>query len=425
MALPLAKRVLIVSSSPLNPAETFPSTFELTQARLLSCDYRVAILSVGIERYLAAGIRSLLRRFIVSPSRNDAKALWRLVVDLVNHFRGARTVKVHRIEGVTVYEGLASRFILQQGGDAEMRSWLAGANAAYAKYCTEEGKPDLIHAHGRFINAGVFALAIKKSSGIRYIYTEHSSYYHRGVTPVGTKELLNDIIAEAAAYCAVSPFLAETVASFLRRDDLRAIIIPNVFDEIFEREEPRALPSVGPIIFLNIASLYEHKGVEFVLRAFAEAFKSHSGHVLKFCGDGPKRAELEAVANELGVRGQVDFLGQLPKQEVLRQIDAAHAVVLGSAIETFGVALIEAMARGRPIIATRCGGPDTIVSQECGMLVETGNVAQMAAALKELVQNIGSYNPVEIRERALLRYGSKAFLSRMRAVYQTSLTGVL
>ncbi len=146
------------------------------------------------------------------------------------------------MEGVTVYEGLASRSVFEQGFEAELGAWIFAAFAAFRKYRVLEGAPDFVHAHGRFLNAGAFALATKKSAGIPYIYTEHSSFYHRGLAPEASKPILKEIIEGAAVYSVVSPFLAETVEQYLASPVRQDPCIPNIADEIFEGEVPCAPP---------------------------------------------------------------------------------------------------------------------------------------------------------------------------------------
>ena len=158
-----------------------------------------------------------------------------------------------------------------------------------------------------------------------------------------------------------------------------------------------------------------------LIKAFAEIFAGRQGYNLKICGDGPRKTQLQRLAFDLGVQTDVEFLGQLSKGEILRRIDGAHVVVLSSRVETFGVPLIEAMARGRPVIATRCGEPITIVTPECGILVEVDNVAQMGAALQQMSTGIKIYDPDAIRQSSLRRYGPEVFRRTAVSMYQAAL----
>ena len=79
---------------------------------------------------------------------------------------------------------------------------------------------------------------------------------------------------------------------------------------------------------------------------------------------------LEALVQEKALTEQVTFLGSLTREQVRQEVSEADAFVLSSEYETFGVVVIEALALGKPVIATRCGGPESIVVPSVGYLVE-------------------------------------------------------
>jgi len=415
-------RVLVVSSEPLNPDDTLGSTFELSQAKLLSKLYDVAILSVSEAVPIKQRLGAALKRRLAEPSGGYLKGLFQTGADFFKHVFGYREVRIHVIEGIAVYEGISSRLTSETEFSAELKNWLAAARAAFLKYREARGSPDLVHAHGRFLKAGVFALENRKAARIPYIYTEHSSFFQRGWAPKIAQQTLLDVIRGAAVYSAVSRSLAKSVEAFLGTAVRKPEILPNVVDPAFERN-PADFPSAPPFVFIQVASLDVNKGVDLLLRAFAKAFGTGPACTLTICGDGPMRSELQALAESLGISSAVRFAGKLTKDDVRRQIDNAHALVLSSRIETFGVVLIEALARGRPVIATRCGGPEDIVEAHNGILVDCDNVPQLADALQRMTRDAATYDRDGIRQVALRRYGAAAFLERMQPIYQHALAG--
>ena len=415
-------RVLIISSQRLNPAEPHFSTVELSQAKYLSQNYDVAILAVRTPDVpLGRGARSLARRLISAPRMDDLMALGCLIGQTVDHVRGARTTNCYNIEGIRVYEGAASRSVFQTSFEAMLASWIRAAFAAYRNYCNMECEPDLLHAHGRFLNAGAFALAVKKKTGVPYIYTEHSTYYSRGEAPQTSKQILQEIIANATIFSTVSPFLTKSVEDYLGLPLQHAVVIPNFVDEIYDKEEPCPPPAHRPFVFVSVTAFRQHKCVHLLIRAFAEAFGADQRYILKICGDGPLREKLKALAGDLGLTDHIEFLGQISKDEVLKQIDQSHVLVVPSNIETFSIALIEALSRGRPVIATRCGGPDSIVDEKSGLLVPINDTTSMTAALRSMVQHFDRYDRMAIRQDALRRFGREAILSKMDSLYRSVL----
>ena len=99
-----------------------------------------------------------------------------------------------------------------------------------------------------------------------------------------------------------------------------------------------------------------------------------------------------------------------------------HVLVLSSEVETFGVVLVEAMTAGLPVIATRCGGPESIVSLETGMLVKRNDSVKLAKAMQKMINRYSTYDPNKIRHITLEQYGDKAYVAHItdtiNSIYQ-------
>jgi glycosyltransferase involved in cell wall biosynthesis len=170
--------------------------------------------------------------------------------------------------------------------------------------------------------------------------------------------------------------------------------------------------------FAAVALLTPKKGMDVLLRAFASAFRADPRVRLDIGGDGSEREALQAMVRELGLSDQVRFLGVLDRAQVLELIATADALVLPSRYETFGIVLIEALALGKPVIATRCGGPESIVREQDGLLVPTDDVAALAQALRRLHLTAWRYDPHALRAGCRARYGEPAVVSRLLDAYQ-------
>jgi glycosyltransferase involved in cell wall biosynthesis len=129
--------------------------------------------------------------------------------------------------------------------------------------------------------------------------------------------------------------------------------------------------------------------------------------VLRLAGKGSLREKLEIQAASLGVKDRVDFLGRLTREDMQLEMQRASCFVLPSRYEAFGVVLIEAMATGLPVIATRSGGPESLVTRDVGLLIESENAADLAAAMLEMVKNLENYSALKIREMTLRRFGER------------------
>ena len=96
----------------------------------------------------------------------------------------------------------------------------------------------------------------------------------------------------------------------------------------------------------------------------------------------------------------------------------SNAFVLASRTETFGVVYIEALAQGLPVIATRCGGPESIVTSDNGLLVPIENIPELTKALLTLYENHAQYDPVRLRQDCLQQFGSRAIAQHLIDTFQ-------
>jgi glycosyltransferase involved in cell wall biosynthesis len=141
--------------------------------------------------------------------------------------------------------------------------------------------------------------------------------------------------------------------------------------------------------------------------------------VLTVVGNGPSRRSLEDLATALNIDDQVRFTGTLDREEVRAAYSSSDVFVLASRTEPFGVVLVEAMATGLPLVATRSGGPEDIVTPNTGILVPTDDPEALAAAVKTLRDAPADrFRAETIRSVAVDRYSSDAFVQRSRSLYE-------
>lgn len=283
--------------------------------------------------------------------------------------------------------------------------------AAFDRYCQEQGQPDIVHGHS-LLYGGYLAAVIKAQRGIPAVVTEHSSVYIRGPVWPDQRPALRLTLTNVDRVFAVSAPLAEALRAYTNRP---VQILPNAIDTAFFTPAADA-PPPSPISLAWIGRLDSNKAPDLTLRAFAAAFPAGTARLI-MVGDGPARPSLEELCHALGITGQVTFTGQLPREQVRATLQACHATVSSSRVETFGITLIEAMACGKPVIATRSGGPEVFVNETTGLLVPTGDVDALAAAMRQMAATYDRYDPAAIRAHCVDNFSNAALVRRLEAVY--------
>jgi glycosyltransferase involved in cell wall biosynthesis len=148
-------------------------------------------------------------------------------------------------------------------------------------------------------------------------------------------------------------------------------------------------PDPRPTRFLFIGRLVDWKGVDLLLEAMRIVL-GRGAVTLDVIGEGSVRGALEAQARSLGLSDSVRFIGWVPQRECAERLSAADALVLPSLYECGGAVVLEAMACGRPVIATNWGGPADYLDESCGILVEPSSRKTFIDGLADAMTRIAS-----------------------------------
>ena len=211
----------------------------------------------------------------------------------------------------------------------------------------------MIHAH--FYYVAYWALPAARERGIPLVVSEHSSAFPRGLVTGDERRVASAALGGAALVCPVSEFLRDSIRA--GGFDVPMRVVPNPIDvDAFGRRDGR--PPGSPPVVVTVAGLTALKGIESLIDAVARTDAR-----LVVVGDGEQRQALEARAAERGIAERVDFRGELPKPAVARALEEADLFCLPSLGETHGVAFVEAIAAGLPVLGTRVGGlPETVTA---------------------------------------------------------------
>ena len=229
-------------------------------------------------------------------------------------------------------------------------------------------RPDVVYAHF-LVPSGLIASI---AGGAPLVVTAHGRDVRNVGWLPGIGAATRFVVRRSVTVIAVSDYLRRELEAKVPEARGKTEVVDSGVD--LERFTVQAAPDDGPR-YLCIASLIRRKNV---LR-LADAFERFGKGTLTFVGDGPLRAELE------GRRG-VELVGRVAYDRIPEQIARSHVVCQPSRIEPFGQALLEAMACGRSVVATRIGGPPEFVPPEAGVLVDPADEDALVAALQSAAE---------------------------------------
>jgi len=160
------------------------------------------------------------------------------------------------------------------------------------------------------------------------------------------------------------------------------------------------------------------KGQISLIKAFSSQFKRKSNIKLKIIGGGELYEDLQKTIINECVENQVIIIKHISRLEIIKHLDNSDIFVFSSISETFGVAVIEALSRGLPVLSTKSGGPESIINDSNGILVEN-TTKSIAEGMLNIKENIVDYNKEFIKKDCFRKYSPEAFYSNLMSCYKT------
>jgi len=226
------------------------------------------------------------------------------------------------------------------------------------------GRPDVVWAHF-LVPSGLFAASVDAP----LVVTAHGRDVRNIGTLPGVAALTRRVVERATTVIAVSDYLRRELELKVPAARGKTVVLDSGVD--LERFKPAERSGESGPSFVCVGSLTERKNVV----RLADAFAAFGRGTLTFVGDGPQRGLLEG-------RGDVRVTGRVLHEDVPGHLAAADVLCAPSLIEPFGQSILEGMAAGKTVVATRVGGPPEFVSAEAGILVDPLDTTELARALE-------------------------------------------
>lgn len=313
---------------------------------------------------------------------------------------------------------LVARAAVQGGGPKVLLlDYRRAGLVAFERVREAWGTPDVVHVQALW-PAALIAREIKRRYGIPYVVTEHSEEYlaeskRRLVKVPGVVPLLLRPLARAASRTiAVSAHLRDRLVELgLARTP---VVVPNIIPV----SEPVPLPTAAPFQIVHVSVMGPAKNLPMLLEAVHLLRQRRTDFRLRLIGDGECRPELERLTAALGIEDFVSFEGRHSSEDVRTIIGESVCTVVSSTHETFSVVAAESLMCGRPVLSTRCGGPEEFITSDVGRLIENGDTAAMVEGLDWMLDHFAEFDRQSLHAYAKGRFSPEVVAAQIVDVYR-------
>lgn len=275
-------------------------------------------------------------------------------------------------------------------------------------------KPDIVHANSS--TSGVAAIIIGFFYRIPVIITEHCSEFPRKLLSRFQIFEAKFAFKFAKLVCPVSIALKKAIKDYGIKANF--CVVPNVVDKSIFYPGPKIINKNNIKSILFIGSLVPVKGLPYLFKALKIINKQRSDWYLSIIGSGSHKEEYVKMVAGLGIKNKIRFHGVKSKKQVAEYMRNCNFLIQPSLYETFGVVHIEAMACGKPVIATNIGGPKEFINKKNGMLVSPKNIDELSRAISYMLDNYQKFSTQNIAQYAINNFSHEVVGKKISKIYQ-------
>jgi glycosyltransferase involved in cell wall biosynthesis len=264
---------------------------------------------------------------------------------------------------------------------------------------------DLCHVHVPYRPA-FLALKLKRQKNIPFVITEHWSghltgeYQKKNATD---KSLYKSVLKKASAISCVSQLLAK---KFRENTSFEAVVIPNYIEYFPISSDSK---SNDRIQLLSVADMHDAvKNISGLIHALSAALKTNSNLHLTLIGGGPDEEKILNLMADLNLSSHISFKGRLPHNAVLSEMNFCDFYICNSNFETFGMTVAEALRCGKPVISTRCGGPEEFLNEGNSILINPNNNNGLSVAILKMATEYQNYDSDKLSNEMELKFGKES-----------------
>ncbi len=279
-------------------------------------------------------------------------------------------------------------------------------------------KPDIIHIHfGTF--QGFLGIIIKLF-GKKLIFTCHGFSGWKIAKYRISRYIARYLLTLADKIICVSPAIIKDLKN-IGIYSKKLVYIPNgVNIKEFEKIKKRKIKIKKNIVFFG--RLQKQKGVFYLIKAFREILNKYKDFKLIIIGDGPERKNLEKLATNMK---RIIFTGYIKRENLLRYLTSAYMIVLPSVYEGFPLAVLEAMASGRPVITTNLRSIEEVISKGI-VMVRPKNIEDLKRGMEFLINNPRKARKIgKLGEKLSKKFDWELVSKKLLCVYKSVFNKIL
>lgn len=282
---------------------------------------------------------------------------------------------------------------------------------AFKRIIRAEGRPDIIHAH--FVQYAYMASFLKERYKIPLVVTEHSADVNQTHIRRSIYKIAQKAYRKADSVIAVSQPLEQQI---FEKFGVKSCVISNIINfDCFQYTDRKTGDSFQ---FISVGGLVPDKGMDILIDGFYDAFGVRATERLVIFGEGSERVRLEEKIQNYGLENQICLMGLRDRNDIYTEMKKSNCFVLASMSETFGMAYVEALATGIPVIATKCGGPEEFVNESNGIIVSVGDASQISSALKKMRHSAEAYDGTAIAKEIRNKYSGERIVMQIMDIYE-------
>jgi len=293
-----------------------------------------------------------------------------------------------------------------------IRAW----NKSFTIIHKNHGIPETVHAY-ILLRPAIIAYRLSRRFRIPLVISEQWSGYTNGKFEQRLcliRILSKYFFKKADERIAVSNFLKSSMEKLGFSKPIN--IVPNIIEI---QDPPESLTRNDKIQILLVADLVDEiKNISGTIRAFTEAKKSMPNIYLKIIGHGKDAEMLKDLCSTLQLTEEnIKFEGLQSNKEVYKALWNCDFLLMNSRFETFSLICAEALSCGKPVVATKCGGPESFINEDNGLLIPINDDAALCSAIIYMAENYQNYSPEKLREQSRNKFSPETVGAQLCTIY--------